>query len=410
MVMKDTPRVRPDLLTRRAFSTGGLASLLLARAGSSHGAEPAPKSPPGGKWKAGIIGHTGEGDYGHGLDVLFDGRDDVEVVAIADPVETGRAAAAVRSKAQRQYADAAEMLAREKPQLVCLASRWTHERHGTALAGLRGGAHLLSEKPFTTTLAEADELLEAASGTGARIAVAHQMRLAPSIQALHKAIREGLIGDLLEINGWGKQDDRAGGEDMIVLGSHVFDLMRLFAGDASWCTARVLQGGREITRADARKVKERIGPVTGDEISAQFAFPKGVMGTFTSRKALRQQTGHWGIELVGSKTSARILADVHPAVYVLSAGKWEPSGRSDQWQRFENDPGARLTPEARGFGPANRRVVDDWLEAIQNEREPACSGHNATKSLEMIMAVYHAGLSGSRIAFPLADRSHPLGA
>jgi hypothetical protein len=32
------------------------------------------------------------------------------------------------------------------------------------------------------------------------------------------------------------------------------------------------------------------------------------------------------------------------------------------------------------------------------------------KSLEMIMAVYHAALAGRRVTLPLADRKHPLNA
>ena len=398
---------RPAPISRRAFAAGLLATTLMPRLAPGLAPQSAPRKPPAGKWQAAIIGRTGQGDYGHGLDIIFSGRDDIEVVAVADPDETGRKKAVERSKAQREYADYREMLAKEKPQLVCLAARWTNERAAAGQAALNAGAHLISEKPFTATLGEADELLALAERHGAKIAVAHQMRLAPSVVALHQAIGGGLIGELLEINAWGKQDDRAGGEDMIVLGSHLFDLMRLFAGDATWCTARVLHGGREITRADARPVKEQIGPVAGDEVSAQFAFAKGVTGTFTSRKRLRQQVGHWGIEFVGSKTSARLLADVYPAVHVLQPGKWETGGRTDQWQLL---PGTAVSAEARGFEAANRRVVDDWLEAIANHREPACSGRNAMKSIEMIMAVYQAALSGGRVALPLADRKHPLGA
>jgi predicted dehydrogenase len=401
---------RPDLISRRAFATGLLATAIAPAFAQAFAPENAPRKPPHGKWQAAIIGRTGEGDYGHGLDIILSGRDDIDVVAIADPDEGGRKKAAERSKAKRDYHDYREMLAEEKPQLVCLAARWTNERHATGQAALKAGAHLISEKPFTTTLFEADELLALAGRTGAKIAVAHQMRLAPSVVALQKAIGGGLIGEMLEVNAWGKQDDRAGGEDMIVLGSHLFDLMRLFAGDATWCTARVLHGGREITRADARRVKEQIGPVAGDEVSAQFAFANGVTGTFTSRKRLRPQVGHWGIEFVGSKTSARLLADVYPAVHVLQAGKWETGGRTDQWQRLESDPGSQLSADERGFGAANRRVVDDWLDAIATNREPACSGRNAMKSIEMIMAVYQAALSGARVALPLADRKHPLGA
>jgi predicted dehydrogenase len=227
---------------------------------------------------------------------------------------------------------------------------------------------------------------------------------------MKKALGEGLIGELLEIRAWGKQDDRSGGEDMIVLGSHLFDLMRLFAGDPLWCSARVLQQGHDITRADARVVKEKIGPVAGDSVHAQFAFPNGVHGSFTSRKALRETVGPWGIEFVGSKGMARMLVEIFPTLYVLTPGKWDAKGREQNWRRLESDPGISLSAEERGFGPGNRRVVDDWVAAIRDDREPACSGEAATKSLEMIMAVYQAALSGARAAFPLAKREHPLAA
>ena len=100
-----------------------------------------------------------------------------------------------------------------------------------AMASLRAGAHIYLEKPLTQTLAEADELLALADRTGRKIVVAHQMRLAPNILALKQAIKQGLLGELLEIRTHGKQDHRAGGEDLVVLGVHLFDLMRFFAGD-----------------------------------------------------------------------------------------------------------------------------------------------------------------------------------
>jgi len=360
------------------------------------------------RWRAALFGHTGEGNYGHELDLALTDRDDVEIVAVADSDSDGRKKAAERVKAAHAYADHRELLAKEKPQLVVIAPRWTHEHHAMAMAALEGGAHLFTEKPFTTTLAEADEILAKADRVGAKIAVAHQMRLAPSIVHLKKEIASGLIGDLIEIRAWGKQDTRAGGEDMMVLGTHLFDLLRLFAGDPLWCSARVLDHGRDITKADARRVKENIGPVAGDEIYAQFAFRNGVNATFISNARLRETAGPWGIELTGSKATVRILTDIFPTIYIAKPGVWKPDGKVDQWQRIENDPSLHASTENRGFGSANRRVVDDWLAAIEEKREPVCSGRGATKSLEMIMAVYHAALSRARIHLPLQDRSHPL--
>src|SRR5438876_469482 len=88
------------------------------------------------KIRAAIIGHTGQGDYGHGLDQIFNHRPEIEVVAIADPVASGRAAAVARSGALRQYDDYRLMLQREKPRLVCIAPRWTDQHHAMAIAAL----------------------------------------------------------------------------------------------------------------------------------------------------------------------------------------------------------------------------------------------------------------------------------
>jgi predicted dehydrogenase len=404
--MKPNCTARPALFSRRDFLQQ--SALLAASAGwlQLNAVEAAPAANE--TLRAAIIGHTGHGDYGHGLDVLFNGVSGVQVVAIADPVAAGREAAAKGCGALRQYADYREMLVKEKPQLVSIAPRWSDQHHAMAMASLEAGAHLYMEKPITPRLAEADEILALADQRGLKIAVAHQMRLAPNIVHLKRKLVEGLIGDLAQVRAWGKQDDRAGGEDMLVLGTHQFDMLRSLAGDPAWCTARILHQGREFTRADARTVKEQIGLVGGTEIEAQFAFPNGVMASFTSRAVLRQTVAHWGMELIGGKGVVRILMDVFPQVFLLDAGKWESGGKTDRWLPLKDDPTLNLTAEERGFGPANRRVVDDWLEAIRTKREPACSGRAAMRALEMVMAVYHAGLSGRRTLLPLTDRRHPL--
>ena len=365
-------------------------------------------SPGGAKIKAVIIGHTGQGDYGHGLDQIFNNRENIEVAGIADPVPSGRARAALTGGALRQYNDYRLMLEKERPRLVCIAPRWIDQHHAMALAALRIGAHLFIEKPITQSLVEADNLLAAAKRAGLKIAVAHQMRLAPGILHLKKLIDQGLLGELVQIRAYGKQDSRAGGEDMLVLGTHLFDLMRYFAGDASWCTAHVSQNGHDITRADAHNAKENIGPIAGDQIEAQFGFATGISASFVSKGKLQPNVGRWGLELIGSKTTARILADIFPTVLLMKASPWQESGRTEQWERLENDPTLHATTVGRSADMANRRVVDDWLEAIENNREPICSGYAAMKALEMTMAIYHAGLSGARIQLPLADRIHPL--
>lgn len=383
-------------IPRRTFIAGAAA----LAAGTLRAAEP--------PLRAAIIGHTGKGDYGHGMDVVLSGRPGIEVVAVADPVEAGRARAAKRCGAARQYADWREMLEKEKPNLIVVAPRQTGQRKEMHLGALAAGAHVFSEKPFVQSPEDGDAVLALAEHRALRIAVAHQMRLAPAVVHLKKRLDDGLIGSLLEMRCWGKQDRRAGGEDLLVLGVHIFDLMRLFAGDPQWCSARVLEKGREAQLADARAATEDIGPVVGDQIDAQFAFASGVLGTFTSRAGLRDHAGWWGMELIGDKGSARILLDIWPRVMLAKRSPWTDDGRSETWAPLEDDPAAKAPLIERSTDRANARVVDDWLRAIAESREPACSGRNGAKAVEMVHAVWRAGLSGGRVALPLAERGHAL--
>ncbi len=381
----------------------GLAGAAIMAAGGRGRAAVAPRA-----WKAAVIGHTGRGNFGHNLDLIFNDRPGIEVVAVADPNPAGRVKARERCQARRSYADYQAMLEKERPQLVSVAPRMTDQHHAMVSAALAVGAHVYCEKPFTRTLAEADDLIALAQRAGRKIAVAHQGRNAPATLLLKRRFDEGVIGDLLEIRAHGKQDKRAGGEDMVVLGTHTFDLMRFFAGDPEWASARILQGGREVTPADIHPATEEIGPIVGDEIEAWFAFPRGVSGRFTSRAKNAVASGPWGMELIGTKGRLRLLNDVHTQAFIAREGASAERGDTREWLPLDPRGGAFAGVTDLTNIAANRRVVDDWLDAIERDREPVCSGWAAMKSLELIHAVFAAGMSRGRVALPLVARSHPL--
>jgi predicted dehydrogenase len=362
--------------------------------------------------KAAIIGHTGAGDYGHGIERIFAKLPGIEVAAVADPVDAGRAKAKAACGAARDYADYREMLEKEKPELVGIGPRWATEHHAMAMAALQGGAHIYLEKPFTITLAEGDDILRLAKEKQRRVAVAHVARCAPTVLRLDKALREGLVGDVLEIHTVGKMGARAGGQDMMVLGLHVFDLARLFAGDVEWCHARIRQQGKLPTVADAKESPtDKVGPVVGDDITAHFAMTSGVNVTFRSRVGLEKAAGLFGMEIVGSRGVVRLISGPIPTISLLADPNRNATTRTENWVDWTG--GVAPADEAQidgisGYDAAHRRVVRDWLLAIDEKREPLGSGERAMKAIEMAHGVFQSGLEGKRVEFPLLKRTHPL--
>ena len=123
-------------------------------------------------YRVGIIGSTGRGDYGHGVDVAFTKLPNVEVAAVADPHDGGRAAAQKRTAAPKSYGDYRSMLQEEKLDVVGLCPRWIDQHHDMLLASAEAGCHVYMEKPFCRTLTESDEVRaghgDAAPETGHR--------------------------------------------------------------------------------------------------------------------------------------------------------------------------------------------------------------------------------------------------
>jgi len=62
-----------------------------------------------------------------------------------------------------------------------------------------------------------------------KLAIADQTRYGLALQYVQQVIDNGKLGDILELRGRGKEDHR-GGEDLMVIGTHIMDLMRFFAG------------------------------------------------------------------------------------------------------------------------------------------------------------------------------------
>ncbi|MEZ4860376.1 MAG: Gfo/Idh/MocA family oxidoreductase [Caldilineaceae bacterium] len=392
-------------------------------------------------YRAAVIGHTGQGNYGHGLDIAFCDLPMIEIVAVADPVEAGRLKAQARMGAPRAYADYQSLLAQERPDLVAIAPRWLGERVAMVTAAAAAGAHIFLEKPLASTLAEADVMVDACAKAGVKMVVAHQGRLHPATLHAQQLVQAGEIGRLRQVRGYGKMDHRGGGQDLMVLGTHVLDLMRLYAGNASWVSAELLVGSRLATAADVRQGDEGIGPLAGDGLRATFGFKNDVVGFFESFAGLGMGEEYFGLDLVGEQGQLSLRGGFnkrlmrYPRPYTVPGAPHTyrrdvyanrpdrdsqpvgaaPDEYTDYWSLITvpgtvagETPGTAAASSEALVQHCNRRLVLDLLAAIEEDRAPLSSGERARAALELIQAIAAAHAAGGRITLPLQERHHPL--
>ncbi len=358
-------------------------------------------------YRVAVIGHTGRGNYGHGLDTVWLDIPNCELVAVADPDEKGRGQAAQRLQAPAAFADYRQMLDQARPQIVSIGPRWVDQHRDMIIEAAQRGVHVYLEKPMCRSPQEADEIVAACEENKVKLAIAHQTRYSPRLQIVRDLLADGIIGELLEIRGRGKEDRRGGGEDLWVLGSHVMNLIHHFGGEPSWCFAKVHQDGHEITRSDVQPGNEGLGPLAGDTVHAMYGLPDERTAYFDSRRNVAG--GRFGIQLFGSRGVIEILTGYLPRVSLLEDPAWSPARSGRRWMPVTTAGVNQPEPLADGGAHAgNVLACRDLIEAIEQDRFPECSMYEGRLTVEMICAVFESHRLGKPAELPLTTRVHPL--
>ena len=150
--------------------------------------------------------------------------------AAADPVAERRAEAEQKFKV-RTYADYNEMLAREKLDLVVIASP-THLHREQALAAFERNMDVFCDKPLAPTLAGADEMIAAMKRAGRKLMVFQPHRAYSDAQTAKKIIDSGMLGPIFllkrSMSGYVRRNDwqaqrRYGGGMVNNYGAHIVD-------------------------------------------------------------------------------------------------------------------------------------------------------------------------------------------
>ncbi|WP_026870010.1 Gfo/Idh/MocA family protein [Inquilinus limosus] len=286
----------------------------------------------------------------------------------------------------RLYADAEEMLARETPDFVDIATTVPSHRPLVELAA-RHRVPVICQKPFAATLDDARAMIAACAAAGVPLMVHENFRWQSPIQAVRRAIESGRIGEVF----WGRVSFRsaydvfsgqpylATGERFIIedLGIHSLDIARFLFGDATRLTART----------------RRVNPaIRGEDVATMLLdHESGITSVVDCSYATRLAAEPFPetlVEVDGSDGTIRLGQGYRMAV----------TGR-DGSETLDVSP--RLLPWAsrpwHNIQESVAAIQQHWVDCLRAGREPATSGRDNLKTLALVEAAYRSAGTGQAI-------------
>jgi len=217
---------------------------------------------------------------------------------------------------------------------------------------------------------------------------------------------------VLRLFGQPSDDGRGGGEELIVHGTHLFDLMIALAGPPRWVSGHLAVGDRDVTLADKREGREPIGSIAGDSAVLMIGFDRGIRAFWNSTANLNRHGSIYG--LLVQCEQACVNVRTYGEVFVYPGPIIEPENAQRAWKKvwvedWHFDAQHQPVKLNDYIIRANRTLVRELAAAIEQDTEPTASLRDAVLVTEIIQGAYASHFAdGRRLSLPLADRKHPL--
>ena len=348
------------------------------------------------------IAVVGLGNAGQSLHLpALAGTADVVVVGACDLAAAKRDAAAARWKIP-VFADFDDMLGRTSPEVVVIGT--PPDSHADyCLRSLGVGAHVICEKPFVSSMDEADRVIEAARVAGRRVALNHEFREMPIFRALRDAAGRDVVfaqvWQLMDLPPWAEPGWRGQmlQRTLYEAGVHLVDfLIALFGEKPRSVSASVSTCGVREGDTDA------VALVT-------MEFSRGRLAQVTQNRLCKGETQYFEVRAETPTASlrasfggrARLTAGLHRSTrphvrvdYGVSGMAWREVGNARSFlARNPKEPGMIAT----------RFIFEKTLAGFRSGGDVPVSAQDARDVLEVIAACYHAAATGQRVV--LGDAS-----
>ncbi len=296
----------------------------------------------------------------------------------------------------RVFPDAEALLASGEVEAVVVCT--PHPSHTPlVVAAAEAGVHVLCEKPITTRLTDADRMIAAAERANIKFGVIFQRRFWPAAQRIRRAIDTGQLGNLtlgeciahlardrayFAQDAWRGKWATEGGGVLMNQAVHTIDKFQWFMGQAMEVFGRYAT----LVHGDYIDVE--------DTVVATVKFASGALGIIEASTSINPNRG-FRVAVHGDNGATA-------SVWEFPEGKegindiWTVGGEEAYMPVWEG-----VEERRAGFPHFHTLQIQDFLQAVRDDRPPAVIGAEARKSLEIILAIYHSSRTGLPVQLPI---------
>ena len=239
----------------------------------------------------------------------------------------------------------------------------------------RAGKHVISEKPFTTNVADAEAAIAACRAANVKLSIGYRLHFDPVQQEFMRLAKDPAFGPFTKMSGefsfvmarkvWRAERKYAGGGPVMDLGVYVMQEACMAAGGVAPVA-----------------VTAKAGPTTKPEIFADV-----------------EQTMNWTVEF-----SSRAVCEA-VASYSQNANRFRAETAGGNWVEFKNNAfmyrgvGAETNRGPLRAEPVNQqaRQMDDFAQCVRDGRESRVAGEMGLRDMKIIAAIYEAARTGKRV-------------
>ncbi|WP_193064453.1 Gfo/Idh/MocA family protein [Oceanobacillus oncorhynchi] len=310
--------------------------------------------------KVGIISfaHGHAYSYANALNNL----PEIELYGIADEEEV-RGKDAAEQFNTKYFSDYHDLLKEPIDAVIITSENQKHFEHVKAAAN--HNKHVLCEKPLSSNVKDAEEMIKICREKGVILQTAFPVRFNKPVQNAKQTIDTGDLGNIIAVKGtnrgtnpggWFVQKEKSGGGAVIDHTVHVVDLIRWFTN------AEVTEVYAEIDDKLSEGEIDDTGLLT-------MEFDNGMFATLDCSWSRNKDYPTWGdvtLEIIGTKGTLSVDAFAQKLdVYSSDGVKWNFWGD-------DMDEG----------------LIVNFIQAVKENKDPFITGEDGLRALEVAMAAY----------------------